>query len=219
MKPLFVRRGFRAADWDEVYRESTPSWETGRPARELISILDEGLVQPCVAIELGCGTGANAVLLARRGFELTAIDCSPTAVERARTRAQQCRALLHFVLDDLYQFAQSSGSFDFVFDAGFYHYARLDDLPRYLDVLWRITRPGSIYLTLAGRAGEEDGAAEPQVTDEEIRFELGRLFEFVRLRPVRFDSPCRADGFPGWSCLMRRPIHKFDSVLHREGNS
>jgi DNA-binding beta-propeller fold protein YncE len=57
------------------------------------------------------------VYLARRGFEVTAVDSSPTAVERARTRAEQTGALLRIVLGDVFEFGETCGPFDLVFDA------------------------------------------------------------------------------------------------------
>ncbi|NUQ61069.1 MAG: class I SAM-dependent methyltransferase [Pirellulales bacterium] len=193
-------------DWDTMYREGTPPWETGCAAGELVRVLNESKLPRGTLLEIGCGTGADAVCLARTGFEVTAVDSSPTALDRARTRAELAGASIRFVLDDVFKFARTCGAFDVVYDAGFYHFIRRIDLDKFLDLLWRVTRPGSYYFTLAGAAGEEAEDGPPQVSDEEIRLELGRLFECVHLRPFRFESPRRLEGYLGWSCLMRRPI-------------
>jgi len=169
-------------------------------------MVEGGILKPARILELGCGTGANAVYLARRGFEVTAVDSSPTAIERARTRAEQAGALLRIVLADVFEFAETAGTFDLVFDAGFYHFARQVDLSRLLDLLWRVTHPGSFYFTLAGATGELAEGGPPQVSEEQVRGELGRLFECVELRRFRFESPRRKEGYLGWSCLMRRPV-------------
>jgi len=205
LNPSLTPSPFRLPDWDLQYREGTPPWETGRPAAELVGLVEEGRLKPCPTLELGCGTGANAVYLAKRGFEVTAADCSPTAIERARTRAQRQGALLRIVLDDVFDFVGTCGCFDLVFDVGFYHFVRRVELSRFLDLLWRVTYPGSYYFTLAGNAGEQAEGGPPQVSEEEIRGELGRLFELIQLHPSRLESPCREEGYLGWSCLMRRP--------------
>jgi SAM-dependent methyltransferase len=193
-------------DWDIIYRESTPPWETGKPSGELVRLVDEKVIKPCRTLEIGCGTGANAIFLAKRGFEMTAVDSSPTAIERARTRAERANALLRIVLDDVYSFAKHAETFDLVLDVGFYHFARQDSLTEFLDLLWHVTRPGVHYLTLAGAKGEPLEGGPPQVSEDDIRWELGRLFEPVQVRPFRFESLSRPEGFPGWSCLMRRPV-------------
>lgn len=198
--------GFREPDWDALYRNQTPPWETGAPSGELVRLVQEKTLRPCRVLELGCGTGANAVFLARRGFEVTAVDASPTAIERARTRAERSAAVLRLVLDDVFAFCKTAGQFDLVLDAGFYHFIRRVDLAAFLDLLWRATSPGSLYLTLAGAVGEIAPGGPPQVSEEDIRCELGRLFEFVHLRPFRFDSSAREEGYLGWSCLLRRPV-------------
>jgi len=196
---------FELPDWDAVYREGRPPWESGLASAELVRVLDEGLLQPCTVLELGCGTGADAVYLAWRGFEVTAVDSCPLALERARGRAQEEDVLVQFVLDDVFEFGRTCGPFDLVYDAGFYHFIRHTDLERLLDLLWRVTRPGSYYLALAGSTGETAEGGPPQVSEEELRLELGRLFQFVHLRPFRFESPRRSEGYLGWSCLMQRP--------------
>jgi len=188
-----------------MYREGTPGWETGNPASELVRTLDEGVISPGTTLDIGCGTGADAVYLARRGFEVTGVDCSPLAVERAHSRAEMESAAVCFVLGDVFKFVETAEPFDFVYDAGFYHFIRRVNLSRYLDLLWRTTRPGSFCLTLAGSTGETAEGGPPQVSQQEIRSELGRLFEFVHLRQFQFESPHRKGGFLGWSCLMRRP--------------
>jgi ubiquinone/menaquinone biosynthesis C-methylase UbiE len=144
--------------------------------------------------------------MVRRGLEVTAVDSSPTAIERARVRAEQEDALPRFVLADFFEFAQGAGAFDFVYDAGFYHYARQIELDRYLDALWRVTRPGSYYMTLAAAPSEPIEGGPPPVTKRQLYNELGRLFEVVRLEQVRMPSPILADGYPAWSCLMQRPV-------------
>jgi SAM-dependent methyltransferase len=193
-------------DWDSVYRQGTPSWDPGVPHAELLRVLKEyTFPKGGTVLELGCGTGADAICFAQRRFEITAVDCSPIALERARLRAEQQNALLRFVLDDIFDFAPSAGQFDLVYDSGFYHYIRNVKLEAFLDILWHLTRPGSWYFCLAGSVGEKAEGGPPQVDEDEIRFELGRLFEFVHLRHTRLESPLRPEGFLGWSCLMRRP--------------
>ena len=193
------------ADWETVYREGTPPWDAGVPHAELARVLDEYHLKPQTVLEIGCGTGADAILLARRRFEVTAVDCSAIALERARLRAEQQDALLRFVLADVFEFARSAGKFDFVYDAGLYHYVRDSRLEEYFDMLWRVTRPGSYYLCLAGAPSEtpeQDGP--PQVGEDDIQNELGRLLESVHLRPTRLECSASHRHHAAWSCLMRR---------------
>lgn len=194
------------ADWDTAYREGTPPWDAGRPHAELARVLDEYRLRPQTVLEVGCGTGADAIVLARRRFEVTCVDCSPIAIERARLRAEKHDAVLRFVLDDVFSFARTCGQFDLVYDAGFYHAMRLVNVERYLDMLWRVTRPGSYFLCLAGAPAESVEGGPPQVTDDEIHNELGRLFEFVHVRPTQLESANASQLYAGWSCLMLRPL-------------
>lgn len=202
-------KSVESQDWDLIYRQGTPPWDTGQPAAELVRAVDKGLIQPGPTLEMGCGTGADAVFLAQRGFEVTAIDSSPIALERARLRAESADAAVHFVLADVFDFTSTTrrGQFDLVYDAGFYHFIRQVHLDQFLDMFWRITRPGSHYLTLVGSREEPCEGGPPQVSEEEIRSELGRMLEFVHLRRFQFESRERPEGYQGWSCLLRRPEH------------
>jgi SAM-dependent methyltransferase len=207
MSPLQALKPTKRLDWDAIYREGTPPWETGMPAAELVRMVEDKIIRPASTLELACGTGADAIYLAKRGFEMTAIDSSPTALERARGRAERDDALLRLVLADAFEFGQTAGQFEFVYDVGFYHYVRHTDLDRFLDLLWRVTKPGSYYFTVAARKG--DTAVEggpPPVTKRQIYHELGRLFELVQLQECRLGSPDSTGGYPAWSCLMQRPL-------------
>src|SRR6266550_4471509 len=50
-----------------AYRFFRMPWEIG-PRAELVELVDAGRLRPGRAIDLGCGTGANAVFLAQTGF-------------------------------------------------------------------------------------------------------------------------------------------------------
>jgi hypothetical protein len=92
-----------------------------------------------------------------------------------------------------------------VFDRGCYHIVRRINLDQYLQTLEVITRAGSLGLFLTGNANEKLEKGPPTVTEEEIRAELGRLFEIIRLREFRFDPIKGPEDKPlGWSCLGRR---------------
>ena len=199
-------------NWDMMYRMGIPPWDTGRVAPELECVLKEGVLpQKGAALDIGCGSGANAIRLWEHGYDITAIDISPIALERAHSRAEQKNALNRFVLDDVFRIGPTLGTFDVVYDGGFYHIIRQHKLDKYLDLLWRITKPGSYFFCLAGRSEEEGGkpieeGGPPTVTEENIYDELGRLFDIVHLRQIMIDSHNNPDGFPAWSCLMYRPV-------------
>ncbi len=193
------------ARWENRYQTGDTPWDTGRPSAELAAVLDSGVIQPCRAIELGCGTGTNAVYLAERGFSVTAVDLSAAAIERARQRARSQGVEVEFLVDDVCNLHASLAPFDFVFDRGCYHCARRDNLPGFLATLSRLTNPGARYLLLAGNANEQtETPGPPRVHEHEIRSELGALFDVNWIRPFRFEDPGGVDGPLGWSCLLTR---------------
>src|SRR5260221_10156924 len=87
--------------WDDRYRSGDTPWDTGRPSSELQRVLAEEKVPAGRAIDLGCGTGANAVWLAQQGFDVTGVDISPLAIERANARAQAAGVSCRFLVADL----------------------------------------------------------------------------------------------------------------------
>jgi hypothetical protein len=59
--------------------DSRPGFDPGEPSRELRRVLNEAWFGPCRTLELGCGIGTNAVFLAQQGFEVTAVERTPTS--------------------------------------------------------------------------------------------------------------------------------------------
>jgi SAM-dependent methyltransferase len=192
--------------WNERYKKGDTPWETGQPSSELQRVLAEAAIRPCRTLELGCGAGASAVWLAQQGFEVTALDLSELAVERARRKASDAGVRVHFhVADVLKPPTDLVGPFDFFFDRGCYHVVRREDVTAHLETLRRLTRPGTLGLVLTGNAREPHEPGPPVVTEDQIRTELGGLFDVVQLREFRFDQ-VEAVGirFLAWSCLLRR---------------
>ncbi len=196
-------------DWDQRYTAGETPWDSGQPSNQLLRVLDAQRIAPCRMLELGCGSGTNAIALARRGFQVTAVDVSKVAIERAQQKAQAAGVNIEFHVADIAALPPLGPPFDFVFDRGVYHHMRRASLAVFLDVLARTTRSGGLYLTLAGNANEARPQEEgpPQVHEEEMCRELSPLFELVELREFRFDGVV-IEGHPveplAWSALWRR---------------
>ena len=198
-----ARSVLEAEHWDVQYRSGPLPWETGRPSTELARVLTEWAVPPWRAIELGCGTGTNAIWLAARGFDVTAVDLSRLAIRQAVRRAARAGVVVHFQRGDLRDWRGLGGPFDFFFDRGCYHAVRLEDPDGYFATLDHVLRPGALGLILLGNDGEpEDGAGPPGVGAATIRREFGPHFDVLRLREFRFDAPPGGRRYLGWSCLV-----------------
>ncbi|MBX3438626.1 MAG: class I SAM-dependent methyltransferase [Planctomycetaceae bacterium] len=191
-------------DWNHRYESGDLPWDSGIPSRELFRVLDEQSIPAGRALELGCGTGTNAIALAARGFQVTAVDCSPRALELARAKAAEAGVNVHWVQADVQRFGDALEPFEFVFDRGCYHCCRRVDLAGYRQTLDHITRPGSRLLILAGNANEQSAEGPPRVSEQEIRNEFGDPFRILGLREFRFQDRGGADGPLGWSILLDR---------------
>ncbi|MFD2093470.1 FAD-dependent oxidoreductase [Blastococcus deserti] len=71
-------------DWEQQYRSHPQLW-SGRPNAPLVEHAEA--LEPGAALDVGCGEGADAIWLAARGWRVTAVDLSPTALERAAGHA------------------------------------------------------------------------------------------------------------------------------------
>ncbi|ADV46393.1 class I SAM-dependent methyltransferase [Nitratifractor salsuginis] len=72
--------------WDRKYMEN-PRLRTPRPPAKSLERLPAH--QPGLALDLACGTGRNTLALARRGWQVDAVDLSPVALQILTEQAQQ----------------------------------------------------------------------------------------------------------------------------------
>jgi SAM-dependent methyltransferase len=131
--------------YDAWYRFGTPPW-AGSPRAELVGLVTDGTLQPGRAIDLGCGEGDNAIFLAQHGFDVTAVDFAPSAIAKARQKADEAGVNVNFAVDDLTGLETVRGSFDLLVD-----YGTLDDLgarqrDAYVREVTPLARPGARYL-------------------------------------------------------------------------
>jgi len=195
--------------WDRSYRGGRkPGWDSGIVAPDLERAVEEGAVRPCRTVVLGCGSGTNAVYLAQKGFDVTAIDIAPTALGIAEAKAEKAGVRVQWLLADVLA-PPDLEPFDFIFDRGCYHNVRYVDAAGFVESMRRLSRPGTRALILSLN---RDGP--PGVREGHMRGDFSALFDFEWLgesgiRTGRDGNTRRAS----WSLMLRRK--KGDAALFR----
>ncbi|KNE84250.1 MULTISPECIES: class I SAM-dependent methyltransferase [Streptomyces] len=137
---------------EDYYRDGEPPWDTGVTPPELVALVEgPGALTPGRALELGCGTGTNAVYLARHGWRVVAVDFVHRAVQQAREKAGAAGAAGADVtvlcgdatrLDEL----DVSGPYDLFFDLSCFCVIPAHRRDAYAAGLTRRAAPGARFL-------------------------------------------------------------------------
>ena len=106
-----------------------------------------GDLQGRTLLDVGCGDGLNAVMMARMGARVTGVDVSPGALDLARRRAEVNGVAdrVRFLCAPIEQAALPPREFDIVWGDGILHHV-LDDLDAVVRCLVRCAKPGGLIL-------------------------------------------------------------------------
>jgi 2-polyprenyl-3-methyl-5-hydroxy-6-metoxy-1,4-benzoquinol methylase len=153
-------------DYDEVYRTQVPPWEIGAPQPALAAVLD-GEVRGPKVLDAGCGTGELAIALARRGYDVTAVDISSVAIDAARAKAAAAGVAVHFEVQDATKLSLPAAPFDSIFDSGLLHNLhRAAGAEEFAALLPGLAAPGATVFILAISAAAGQGWG---LTEEALR--------------------------------------------------
>ncbi|WP_214416210.1 FAD-dependent oxidoreductase [Sphaerisporangium fuscum] len=110
-----VRTMFEEAGWEERYQARPAIW-SGSPNPQLVA--EAAALTPGRALDVGCGEGADTVWLAERGWQVTAVDISRTALRRAAAHAEAAGSpvagRIEWTHADLRERPPAEGAYDLV---------------------------------------------------------------------------------------------------------
>jgi len=189
-------------DFFETAYRGRPPWDIGRPQKEFIGLARRGEITGPV-LDIGCGTGDNALFFADQGLEVVGIDAVPAAIEKAKAKAAGRPGVRFLVLDAL-DLPALNRTFGTVTDCGFFHTLSDEARPLYADNLAAVLPHGGKYFMLCFSELEPAGYGPRRVTQQEIR-ECFRNGWIIRdIRPAVFEASTRAEGARAWLSLVQK---------------
>jgi SAM-dependent methyltransferase len=130
------------------FRRNMP-WDTNITPPEVVQLIEREKFPPGRALDLGCGTGTNAIYLAQHGFETIGVDFVPRAIQQARAKADAARVKVEFRCADVLQPGAFAHPFDLILDIGCLHNLDAAAQTRYAANVRQWTHPGSVVLIYA----------------------------------------------------------------------
>ena len=190
--------------WDARYRSSSRLF-SGQPNATLVA--ETADIPLGRALDIGCGEGADAIWLADRGWEVTALDIAPTALHRAaQTEPDQFRRIT-WVQGDITLDPPPEGPFDLVT----MHYIPLLNIAadRVLPRLVRTVGPGGTLLfvthDIRGLEARGDGDPGRYSQPDDVAQQLGPDWRII----VKEKRPRRGTA-------QRGTRHTHDAILRAQ---
>jgi SAM-dependent methyltransferase len=190
--------------FDKAY-EGAPPWEIGRPQDDVVRLEGRGGFKGKV-LDVGCGTGENALFLASKGLEVLGIDRAPAAIEKARARAVERKIEnVTFEVADALELAKLKKTFDTVLDSGLFHVLSDAGREKYAkSVAKAVKNRGALHI-LCFSTDEPPGEGPRRVGEREL-IELfnmkGWLVEEVS--EARFETTMHPEGARAWLATFTR---------------
>ncbi|MFG3102819.1 class I SAM-dependent methyltransferase [Streptomyces sp. NPDC048182] len=159
---------------EDYYRDGKPPWDSGVAPPELVALVEgPDAPPPGRVLELGCGTGTNAVYLARHGWRVTAVDLIERAVLQAREKAAASGADVTVLCADATRLdeAGAPGTYDLFFDLSCYCGIPPHRRDAYAEGITRRAAPGArLLMFVYGPEAFDDGVFGATADELRSRF-------------------------------------------------
>jgi 2-polyprenyl-3-methyl-5-hydroxy-6-metoxy-1,4-benzoquinol methylase len=190
--------------WDASYYDGPAPWDIGRPQPAVVRLASEGRFDGAV-LDIGCGTGENALHIASLGLAVLGVDVAETALAMARTKATHRGIEVEFAAADAFQLERLGRMFRTVLDCGLFHALVGDERRRYVTSLASVTEPGGTLYVLCFSDTGSDLGPHP-VSQEELRatFNLRSGWNVAAIEPDRLETRFHDDGAPAWLATVNR---------------
>lgn len=193
------------AEWNERYDTGDHPWDTGRPSVHLRNLVQHHPIAPCPTLELGCGTGTNAIWLAQQGFTVTAVDLSSLAIERATRKVAEAGVSVTLHCAHLLEDTVVDAPVLFVFDRGCFHgFDSAEARSRLAQNVAKQMSHGALWFSIIGSTdGPDRDYGPPRRSARDIAEAVEPFFEILSLQASVIDSDSDISP-PAWLCLLRK---------------
>jgi len=190
--------------WDASYTDGPAPWDIGRPQPAVVRRAAEGGFAGTV-LDVGCGTGENALHVAALGLPVLGIDVAETAVDMARAKARERGIAAEFAVADAVHLERLGRRFDTVLDCGLFHSFDADERPAYVASLAAVTEPaGTLYVLCFSDEGADIGPHPVSRGELEAAFGPVSGWQLAAVEADRIHTRFHDDGAPAWFATIRR---------------
>ncbi len=190
--------------WESAYRGGHVTWDPGEYDGHLPWLLQSFQIEPCRAIDIGCGNGKSAVWLARRGFQVVGVDLAPTAIKQAKALAHKRNVDVSFIQGTFpYVREVEDMEFDLVIERGFLQHLGNGSMPEVLGAVAKFLSPDGIFYSLMVADGRNSGYwGMKRWREDEIRAAVRPFFKIVAMKRSVF-TPGERGSIPAWATVMK----------------
>ena len=155
----------RESWWDSFYLDRTKPcpFFTASPCESLAEWVGAGLIPRGRALDLGCGSGRNAIFLARHGFSVEAVDYSRAAIAWARDRVAEAGVDVSLACRDVFELEPRVASYDLVYDSGCFHHLAPHRRDGYVELVVNALKPGGWFGLTCFRPEGGSGYSDAEV--------------------------------------------------------
>ncbi|MFB2838197.1 class I SAM-dependent methyltransferase [Floridanema evergladense] len=135
-------------NWEQLYQEQAVEsmpWFNANLDPDIEKSLTKLNFTTGSVLDIGTGPGTQAIILAERGFQVTATDLSETAIQKAAAKGQEKGLNINWQQDDILN-SKISGEFDLIIDRGCFHVLPPDSRPNYVNVVYDLLKPQGYLL-------------------------------------------------------------------------
>jgi SAM-dependent methyltransferase len=199
--------------WDASYRNGPAPWDIGHPQPAIARLASEGGFAGPV-LDVGCGTGEHAFLVASLGLPVLGVDVAETALAMAREKARERtnhtktpRGMnVEFAAADALHLEHLNRRFQTVLDCGLFHTFNADERPAYLASLASVTEhAGTLYVLCFSDAVPDTGPHPVSLQDLKSAFTPATGWNIATIQPDRIHTRFHGDkGAPAWFATIKR---------------
>jgi cyclopropane fatty-acyl-phospholipid synthase-like methyltransferase len=186
-----------ASFFNETYRGSPP-WDIGRPQAEFVRVARSGGIRGNV-LDVGCGTGENAIFFASLGFETWGLDAAPLAIQKAKKKAYQKKVSVKFLLGDALHLESLKLRFDTITDCGLFHTFSDEERGLFTEGLKAaLSKFGTYFMLCFSEKEPSDWGGPRRVTKNEIAGVFGDGWKINYVREARISTSFNDAGGYAW---------------------
>jgi ubiquinone/menaquinone biosynthesis C-methylase UbiE len=176
-------------DWNEAYK-GTPPWDVGHPQPVFEALIKDGEIKPGRALDIGCGRGDNAIMLAMNGSEVTGIDLVEAAISDATAKVIERHVKVNFVVGNVLSMDKlfMEAEFDIVIDSGLFHTMTDEERQVFARQIHRVLKAGGKYFLLCFSDKEPEGYGPRRISKAEIERTFTPLFNIIYINDSAFYS-------------------------------